>query len=116
MTHRDQVFKKYNLDKKKSYSLSTIARLTSIKKSDLEEVQKRGEGAWKTNIASVRVKGTFKKDPSAPRSAKLTAEQWSWARVYAFINKLDNAMDNRQPTIDQDIDIAKKYLPNIKPK
>ena len=116
MTHRDQVFKKYNLDKNKSYSLSTIARLTSIKKSDLEEVQKRGEGAWKSNIASVRVKGTFKKDPSAPRSAKLTAEQWGWGRLFAFINKLDNAMDNRQPTIDQDCDLAKKYLPNIKCK
>ena len=116
MTHRDKVFKKYNLDKNKSYSLSDISRITSIKKSDLEEVQKRGEGAWKTNIASVRVKGTFKKDPSAPRSAKLSAEQWGWARVYAFINKVDNAMDNRQPTIDQDCDIAKKYLPNIKCK
>jgi hypothetical protein len=116
MTHRDQVFKKYNLDKNKSYSLSEISRITSIKKSDLEEVQKRGEGAWKTNIESVRVKGTFKKDPSAPRSAKLTAEQWGMSRIFAFINKLDKAMESRQPTIDQDSDIAKKYLPNIKYK
>ena len=116
MTHRDQVFKRYNLDTKKSYSVGDISKITSFNKSDLYTVKKRGEGAWKTNIASVRLKGSFKKDPSAPRSAKLSPEQWGYARMYAFINKIDKAMDNKQPKIDQDCDIARKYLPEIKCK
>jgi len=116
MTNRDQVFKRYNLDKKKSYSVDEISKITSFKKSDLYQVKKRGEGAWKTNIESVRLKGSFKKDPSAPRSAKLSPEQWGWARLFAFINKIDKAIESRNPTIDQDCDIARKYLPNIKCK
>ena len=55
MTHRDQVFKRYNLDPKKSYSVSDISQITSFNKSDLYAVKKRGEGAWKTNIESVRL-------------------------------------------------------------
>jgi len=116
MTHRDQVFKRYNLDTKKSYSVDDISKITSFNKSDLYAVKKRGEGAWKTNIESVRLKGSFKKDPSAPRSAKLSPEQWGYARMYAFINKIDKAKDNRQPMINQDCDIARKYLPEIKCK
>ena len=55
----------------------------------IQEVYDRGVGAHKNNPASVRVKGSFKKDPKAPISAKLSQEQWGMARVYSFVNKLE---------------------------
>ena len=72
----------------------------------LLSVYKRGIGAWKTNIASVRLKKDYSKNPNTstyPRSARLGKEQWAMARVNAFINK--------KPTVftGADNDIRKKY-------
>ena len=113
MTHREQVMKRYNLDKSKGYSIEELAKITKIKKKDLEEVEDRGKGAWKTNIRSVRMKGSFKKNVDAPRSAKLSAEQWGVARVYAFINKLDEIKEGKRKKMNQDIDIACTYTSKI---
>ena len=113
MTHREKVMKKYGLDKDKSYSIEELSKITKIKKKDLEEVDDRGKGAWKTNIRSVRMKGSFKKNVDAPRSAKLSAEQWGMARVYAFINKLDEIKSGSRKKMDQDIDIACTYTSKI---
>ena len=46
-------------------------------------------GAHKTNPQSVRVKGSFKKDPKVPIHEKLSKKQWAMARVYSFVNKLE---------------------------
>ena len=54
----------------------------------IQEVYERGVGAHKTNPSSVRLKASFKKDPKAPISAKLSKEQWGMARVYSFVNKI----------------------------
>ena len=53
----------------------------------LEEVYKRGVGAWISNPQSVRLKSTGEKNVNAPRSMKLGKEQWAMARVNAFIAK-----------------------------
>ena len=56
----------------------------------LQQVYNRGIGAWKTNITSVRVRGTFEKNPDLgryPRAARLPKEQWAMARVYSFIDR-----------------------------
>jgi len=48
----------------------------------------RGVGAWKTNIRSVRVRGSMKKDPNLrkfPRSARLPKEAWAISRVYSMV-------------------------------
>lgn len=55
--------------------------------SALKRVYNKGLGAYRTNPESVRVKGTFKKDPAVPLSQKLSAPQWAMARVYAFVMK-----------------------------
>ena len=71
----------------------------------LQEVYNRGTGAWKNNISSVRLKSDFSKNPNVskfPRAARLTKEQWSFARVYSFIDK-----GTTYRTTDSDI--AKKY-------
>lgn len=56
----------------------------------LLEVYRRGIGAWRTNISSVRLKKDFSKNPNVakyPRSVRLGKEQWGMARVNAFIEK-----------------------------
>ncbi len=112
-THKKQFFKRHNI-KEESLGLGEISKISGISFADLKEVYNRGRGAWKTNIASVRVKGSFKKDPSAPRSAKLTAEQWGIARVYGLVNKLDRIKEGKQKRINQDCDIARKYYKSVK--
>jgi hypothetical protein len=49
-------------------------------------VYNRGIGAYKTQPASVRMKGTFKKNVDAPMSQKLSKENWAYARVYSYLN------------------------------
>ena len=53
----------------------------------LEEVYRKGVGAWENNIQSVRLKDTGQKNVDAPRSQKMGKEQWAMARVNAFIQK-----------------------------
>jgi hypothetical protein len=45
-------------------------------------------GAHKTNLASVRLKSDFSKNPDTgrfPAKARLSKEQWAMGRVYAFV-------------------------------
>lgn len=83
-TNKDKYNKKFGFAKDASHSLADIAKTTGISKSILQKVYNRGTGAWKTNIASVRLKSGAK-DASAPRSAKMGKEQWSMGRVYSFV-------------------------------
>lgn len=107
LTHKQQFNERMGFELNQSHSLSTLSKLTGIPLKILEQVDLRGRGAWKTNIKSVRQKGTFIKDLDLPRSKKLSAEQWGIARVYAFINKLQRPL-----ILNHDIDLAKK-IPNI---
>lgn len=109
MTHKTE-FLKRNKIKETSLSIPQIARYGGISLRDAREIVKRGKGAWKTNIASVRVKGSFKKDPTAPRSAKLSAEQWGVARLYSAVNKLQKIKLGKLKKLNQDNDILSKYL------
>lgn len=87
-TYKQRYNKYYKFKSDESHSLDDIAKTTGIKKSILQEVYNRGVGAWKTNIESVRVKDTFKKDDNLktyPRKARLGKEQWAMARVYSFV-------------------------------
>ncbi len=89
MTHRESVLRKLRLPTTASPSLEELARLTGVSKSILQQVYNRGVGAWKSNPQSVRLKGSFAKNPSAtiPRSARLPKEMWAMARVYSFLDK-----------------------------
>jgi len=97
LTNKMKFNKKYGQPLNQSNSLEEISKLSGVKKSILEEVKKRGVGAWRTNIASVRLK-SGKKNPSAPRSAKMTKEQWGVARVYSFV-----VGGRTQKTADKDL-------------
>jgi hypothetical protein len=108
LTHKQQFNKRYKQPLGKSNRMEELAKMTKIPLNILKEVDKRGRGAWKTNIRSVRQKGTFKKNLDLPRSQKLSAEQWGIARVYAFINKLQTKQE-----LNHDVDLARK-IPGIK--
>ena len=116
MTHRIQFYNRHKINKNKSLSLKEISDISSISLKDIKEIFDRGIGAHETNPASVRLKGSFKKDPSAPISKKLSAEQWAYARVYSFINKIDLIKDGDLKYLNQDCDIGKKYISNVKCK
>jgi hypothetical protein len=101
LTHKQQFNKRYGFPLNKSHSLKELSKLSMFPLRTLKEVDLRGRGAWKTNIRSVRTKGTFKKNENLPRSKKLSAEQWGIARVYAFINKIQKGA-----TLNHDTDLV----------
>lgn len=84
-SYKDKYNKKYGFKKGDSHDLSSISKTTKIKKSILQEVYNRGVGAWKTNIASVRLKSGKKDFSVTDRSKKMGKEQWAYARVYSFV-------------------------------
>lgn len=84
-THRTN-FLKVNKLEDKGYSLKELSKISKVPTSILQQVYDRGIGAYKTNPSSVRLKGSFVKNVSAPMSKKLSKEQWAMARVYSFLD------------------------------
>ena len=91
-THKQQWNKRHGYDKDASHSLAEIARVSKIPVATLKKVYERGEGAYSNNLKSVRMKGSYKKNVEAPASKKLSMAQWSQARVYAFVNKIEKGV------------------------
>jgi hypothetical protein len=90
MTHRENVLRKLGLPKNTQLPLPMLARFTGIPLEALQQVYNRGIGAWKTNPQSVRLQKDFSKNANIskyPRSARLSKEQWAYARVYSFLDK-----------------------------
>jgi hypothetical protein len=87
MTNRTAFLKRHGLSSDTSLSLHEIASYAGMPVGALRKVYDKGLGAYHTNPESVRVTGTFKKDPSVPLSRKLSPQQWAMARVYAFVQK-----------------------------
>ncbi len=85
MTNRTAFLKRHGLPADTSLSLNEVASYAKMPVAALRKVYQKGLGAYHTNPESVRVKGTFKKDASAPLSVKLSPQQWAMARVYAFV-------------------------------
>jgi len=86
-TNRLKFLRKHYLTSDTTLSIGEIASYSGMPAAALRRVYQKGLGAYHTNPESVRVKGTFKKDPSAPMSRKLSPQQWGMARVYAFVMK-----------------------------
>ena len=84
-THRERVIERLGLEDKR-HNLSTLSKASGISKTILQEVYNRGIGAYKTNGASVRMLGSFKKGGTAPMSKRLPKEMWAMARCYSYID------------------------------
>tara|TARA_Y100001937_G_scaffold103456_1_gene142671 strand:+ start:226 stop:561 length:336 start_codon:yes stop_codon:yes gene_type:complete len=83
-SHKEKFNRKFKQPEGTSNSLTKIAKLTGIPRARLQKIYNKGIGAWKTNVASVRLKSGAKA-PSAPRSAKMGKQQWAMARVYSAV-------------------------------
>ncbi len=70
----------------RGYSIPELSHLFGYSEDVLQEVYKRGIGAYKTNPTSVRMRGSFKKGIKAPMRFKLSKEQWAKARVWSFLD------------------------------
>lgn len=86
-TNRERFLVRHGISQGTSLSIEDISKLSGMPVSALKRVYEKGLGAYHTNPESVRVQGTFKKDPSAPLSRKLSPQQWGMGRVYAFVMK-----------------------------
>jgi hypothetical protein len=86
-TNREKFLRHAELPSTTTLSLKDIAFISGFPLKALQLVFNRGIGAWKTSPQSVRIKGTFEKDPSVPRKNKLSKEAWAFSRVYAFVVK-----------------------------
>ena len=87
-TWKEKYNKKYGYKKDKSHSLNAISKKTGVSKKGLQQIYNKGIGAWKSNIGSVRLKGSFKKNPNTkkyPRSSRIGKQQWAMARVYSAV-------------------------------
>ena len=87
-TWKEKYNKKYGYEKDKSHTLKDISKKTGVSKKGLQQIYNKGVGAWKTNLPSVRLKGSFKKNPNTkkfPRSARIGKQQWAMARVYSAV-------------------------------
>jgi len=87
LTHKQQFNKRHGFDKDEPHSLMEIAKISKMKKSVLQEVYNRGTGAFKT---------------AGPSRPNMTKEQWSTARIYAFVNKLEKGVK-----LNHDTDLIK---------
>lgn len=84
LTKKQQVYKKFGLNPRETYSLPQLADITDTPLATLKAVERRGYGAYKTNSQSVRNATTFVKG-QGPMSARLSPQAWAKARVFSFI-------------------------------
>lgn len=104
-TNRERFLAKHKLSPDTSLSLREISDLSGMPIAALRRVYNKGLGAHKSNPESVRLKGSFKKDPSAPLSRKLPPQQWGTARVYAFVMKTRPVFYGADRHIAEDYDL-----------
>jgi len=105
-TNREQFLISHGKSSDTHLSLPEIAKIAKMPLGALEEVFSRGLGAAKTNPSSVRLVGSFKKDPNIKKygvKMRLSPEQWAYGRVYAFVNKAPSVY------YGADDDIRRKY-------
>ena len=88
VTYKQRVNLAFGFDKDEDHSMKDLKEITGIPIRILKEVYKRGEGAYSSNLSSVRLKD-FSKNPDLRKGVnkRLSMAQWSMARVYAFIYK-----------------------------
>ena len=100
-TFKQKFNKMMDLPLNTSHSIKELSVLSKIPLRILKDVYKRGIGAYKSNPESVRLKGSFRKDPSVKdMSKKLSKERWAIARVYGFIMENPKQVGDGKPDND----------------
>lgn len=106
VTYREKFLAQHDLPKDTSLSLEEIASLSHMPVAALRKVYEKGLGAYHTNPESVRMKGTYKKGVKASMSKKLSAQQWAFGRVYAFVMKSKSVFHEADRHIAEDYRLA----------
>lgn len=100
-TWKEKFNKMMELPLDTSHSIKELSKLSAIPLRILKQVEKRGAGAYTSNPESVRLKGSFRKDPKVKdMSKKLSQEQWAIARVYGFIMENPKQVGEGKPDND----------------
>jgi hypothetical protein len=89
-TNRERFLKKHGLPLSTSLSKEEISKLSGVPIKALDEVYDRGIGAYTTQLSSVRLLSDFSKNPDIKKfgaSARLSPQQWSFGRLFAFVSK-----------------------------
>jgi len=87
-TYKQRLNIKLRLPQDTEHTLKQLKDITGIPIKILKEVEKRGKGAYNTNLGSVRLKDFSKNsDLRKGASKRLSPQQWSKARIYSFIYK-----------------------------
>jgi hypothetical protein len=105
-THREVFYRKYNIPLSKSLSIEEIADIAKVPVEALKEISNRAGGAWGHNLASVRLKSNYSKNPDTyhfRRASRLSKSQWEFARIYSFLTR-----GKAYYTADKDIAIKYK--------
>lgn len=106
VTYREKFLTRHKLPKDTSLDLKEIAKLSGMPFEALKRVYNKGLGAYRTNPQSVRMKTTFEKGVDAPMSQKLSAQQWAFGRVYAFVMKAPQVFLKADREIAEDYRLA----------
>ena len=72
LSYKNKFNLRYGFDKNKSHSISEISKITGYKKSHLDIIFNKGQGAYYTNPSSVR---PHIKSPN----------EWGMARIYSAV-------------------------------
>jgi hypothetical protein len=107
-TNREKFLKRHGFPMDYSPTMREIAKLSDMPVEALRLVYKKGVGAYYSNPESVRVKGSFKKDPEAPLSSKLSPQQWGLGRVYAFVMKTKKVFHGADRHIAEEFGLLNK--------
>lgn len=89
-THRELFYRKHNIPLSKSLSIEEIAEIAKVPLKALKEIQHRAAGAWGHNLASVRLKSNYSKNPDIyhiRRPSRLSKNQWEFARIFSFLTR-----------------------------
>lgn len=113
-THRSRWNVRHGFPPEASHSIGHVAKYAGLPIATLRKVYNRGIGAYTTNPTSVRLRGSYAKNATAPLSARLGPQQWAMARVYAFVNKLETGRLNHDADLVPRFEITPSKRKNKK--
>lgn len=87
VSNKDKYNAKYGFPKGTSHSKKDISKKTGIPVRILDKVYDRGSAARRNNPSSVRRASDGKKVGGKSLQGKMSANAWSFGRIYSFIMK-----------------------------
>ena len=111
-TYKQRLNQKYGLDKDIEHTLRELKDLTGVPIKIMKELEKRGKRAYANNLGSVRLNDFGKNDDLRKGTSKrLSMEQWSNARIYAFLFKsIFQNMRYKKQDVDLFEELKKKKI------